>query len=134
MSLITWTKETFGTGVAQHDNEHITLFQMLNELHDSIGGDRAATGQKLDALIDFVVKHFKAEETNMQNLGYPDYAAHKALHDALVETCAGVQAKFHAGEAEVTADVTGLVKDWLYQHIPNVDMKYGPFMNSKGIN
>jgi hemerythrin len=25
------------------------------------------------------------------------------------------------------------VKDWLYDHIPNVDKHYGAFLNSKGV-
>ena len=134
MTLITWTKEQFGTNVSEADSQHQTLFDMLNALHVSAaGGNRQTIGQQLDALIDFVVKHFKMEEDLMTANGYPDFVAHKAEHEKLVNTCADVQKKFHAGELEITQDTTTFVKDWLCTHIPGVDMRYGPFLNSKGV-
>ncbi len=135
MSLITWTKEQFGTNVTVADDQHKVLFGMLNDLHDAVpGGDRAVIGEKLDTLINYVVEHFAEEERLMTETGYPGYANHKAEHTKLLETCGGVAAKFKAGELDITQDTTAFVKDWLVSHIPNVDMYYGPHLNSKGIN
>jgi hemerythrin len=134
MALITWTKEAFGTAVGVADEQHQTLFDMLNGLHEAVGaGNRTAVGQQLDDLINFVVMHFKTEEDLMQEHGYPDFPAHKAEHEKLVATCADVQKKFHAGELDITADTTAFVKDWLVSHIPNVDKYYGPFLNQQGV-
>lgn len=129
MPIITWTQAQYGTTVAKHDEEHKKLFAMLNDLHDSVGQDRASIGRKLDALIAYVVEHFKSEENNMQSHNYPDFVAHKAEHDKLVATCADLQKKFHAGQAEINADTTAFVKGWLDTHIPNVDLRYGPCLN-----
>ncbi len=135
MSLITWTKEQFGTNITVADDQHQVLFGMLNALHESVpSGDRKLIGEKLDTLINFVVDHFAEEERLMTQTNYPDYAAHKAEHTKLLETCGGVAAKFKAGELEITQDTTAFVKDWLVNHIPNVDKHYGPYLNSKGIN
>ena len=135
MSLITWTKEEFGTSVTIADDQHKVLFGLLNDLHDAVpGGDRAAIGAKLDALVTYVVDHFAEEERLMTSTGYPDYDAHKAEHTKLLETCGGVAAKFHSGELDITQDTTAFVKDWLVTHIPNVDKHYGPYLNSKGVN
>jgi hemerythrin len=134
MSLITWTKEQFATNVSLHDKEHQTLFDLLNRLHTAVAtGNRAITGPALDSLIDFVAKHFASEERNMSKTGYAGYAAHKAEHDKLVETCLDLQKKFRAGQANITAETTAFVKDWLVKHIPNVDKAYGPHLNSKGV-
>jgi hemerythrin len=134
MALLTWTAEQFGTKVTVADDEHKTIFDMVNALNDAVAaGNRVAVGEKLDSLIGFVAKHFKTEEDLMTKHGYPDYAAHKAKHDELVNTCLDVQKKFKAGESEITGDTCVFVKDWLYQHIPNVDKHYGPFFNSKGV-
>ncbi len=135
MSLITWTKEQFGTNVTIADDQHKVIFDMLNDLNDAVPkGDRAAIGTKLDALVKYVVDHFAEEEKLMTTTGYAGYDAHKAEHTKLLETCGGVAAKFHAGELEITQDTTAFVKDWLVSHIPNVDKHYGPHLNSKGIN
>lgn len=134
MALITWTPEQFATNVSVHDQEHQALFERLNKLDSTLAsGDRGAIGAALDALIDVVGKHFASEEANMEKTGYSGLAAHKAQHDKLVETCLDLQKKFHAGAADVTPETTAFVRDWLYNHIPNIDKAYGPHMNGKGI-
>lgn len=127
MSLMTWTEREFGTHVAVADEQHREIFAMVNALHEAAAaGDRGEVGKQLDGLIAYVVMHFKTEEDLMVARGYPGYQGHKALHDRLVGTCADLQKKFHAGEAEVTQDTTRFVRDWLFDHIPKVDMPYGP--------
>jgi hemerythrin len=131
MALITWTEAAYGTNVPVCDNEHKTLFDLLNSLHElAAGDDRGAVGNKLDELINFVVKHFATEERLMQQKGYAGFAAHKAEHDNLVGTCAGLQKQFHAGEAEITQETTAFVKAWLDKHIPGFDKPYGPALTS----
>ncbi len=128
MALITWTAEQYGTNVAFADKEHQVLFDLLNKLYDDAtgGADRSTIGASLDALIAYVVDHFAHEEKEMEAAGYAGLAAHKAEHDALVATCADLQKKFHAGEADVTDEVGQMVKGWLDNHIPKYDMPYAP--------
>lgn len=134
MTLITWTAEEFGTNVGVADDQHQHIFALLNRLDDSVkGGNREATASTLDELINVVVEHFKTEEDLMQQHGYPQFQAHKNEHDKLVATCADLQKKFHAGEADVTSETTQFVKDWLVNHIPKIDRDYGPFLNEKGV-
>ena len=134
MSLITWTKEQFATNVSAHDAEHQEIFRLVNVLGDAVvSGDRSSIGKQLDALIDYVVKHFAAEEANFAQHDYPAAAGHKAEHDKLVATCADLQKKFHAGEADVTGDTAAFVVGWLTDHIPNIDRLYGPYLNAKGV-
>ncbi len=132
MALMTWTAAQYGTNVGFADDEHKILFDKLNSLYDlAIGGaERAAVGEKLDDLIAYVVGHFAHEETEMQAKSFAGYDAHKAQHDALVNICADLQAKFHAGEAEITEAVGQLVKGWLDNHIPTFDMAYADALNS----
>lgn len=132
MSLITWTAEQFGTNVGFADDEHKILFNKLNKLYDLAtgGAARPAIGEALDDLIAYVVGHFAHEEKEMLAKNYAGYTAHKAEHEALIGVCAGLQTKFHAGEAEVTEEVGQMVKDWLNNHIPNVDKKYAGALNS----
>jgi hemerythrin len=132
MALITWTAGQYGTNVAFADEEHQTLFAKLNKLYDLAtgGAARSEVGAQLDDLISYVVDHFAHEEKEMQAKGFANFVAHKAEHDALVGICAGLQAKFHAGEAEITEDVGQMVKGWLDSHIPTFDMAYADALNS----
>lgn len=132
MALITWTADQFATNVGFADDEHKILFGKLNKLYDlAVGGSaRSEIGVALDDLIAFVVGHFAHEEKEMQAKNFAGYSAHKAEHEALVGICAGLQTKFHAGEADVTDEVGQMVKGWLEKHIPTFDMAYASALNS----
>jgi hemerythrin len=132
MALITWTAGQYGTNVGFADEEHQILFGKLNKLYDLAtgGAARSEVGAQLDDLIAYVVGHFAHEEKEMSAKGYGGLERHKAEHDALVGVCAGLQTKFHAGEAEVTEEVGQMVKGWLDTHIPNFDMPYAGALNS----
>ena len=132
MALITWTAAQYGTNVGFADEEHRTLFDKLNKLYDLAtgGAERSAIGAQLDDLIGYVVDHFAHEEREMQAKNYAGYARHKEEHDALVGICAGLQTKFHKGEAEVTDEVGQMVKGWLDSHIPNFDKAYADALNA----
>ena len=126
MALITWTADQYGTGVGFADDEHKTLFDLLNKLYDEAtgGADRATIGASLDALIAYVVDHFAHEEKEMVAKGFGGYDRHKAEHVAFIGIAADLQTKFHAGQAEVTEEVGQLVKGWLDSHIPTFDKSY----------
>jgi hemerythrin len=131
MSLIKWTPEEFGTSVTQHDEEHKHLFGLLNGLHASVGsGERGSIGRSLDGLIAFVAQHFGAEEENMRKAAYPALDLHRLEHEKLVKTCVNLQQQFHAGATEITEETTAFLRDWLKEHIPHVDRKYGPTLSS----
>ncbi|MCX7102439.1 MAG: bacteriohemerythrin [Methylobacter sp.] len=132
MALITWTASQYGTNVGFADQEHQILFDKLNKLYDLAtgGAERTAIGAQLDDLISYVVDHFAHEEKEMLAKDYAGYARHKEEHNALVGICGGLQAKFHAGEAEVDESVGQLVKGWLDSHIPSYDMPYADALNS----
>lgn len=131
MALITWTAAQYGTNVGFADQEHQTLFGLLNKLYDEAtgGAARATVGASLDALIAYVVDHFAHEEKEMQAKGFGGYERHKAEHDALVGICADLQKKFHAGEADVTDEVGQMVKGWLDSHIPTYDKSYAEVLS-----
>lgn len=131
MALITWTAAQYGTNVGFADQEHQTLFGLLNKLYDEAtgGAARATVGASLDALIAYVVDHFAHEEKEMQAKGFGGYERHKAEHDALVGICADLQKKFHAGEAEITDEVGQMVKGWLDNHIPTYDKAYAEVLS-----
>jgi hemerythrin len=131
MTLMKWTKEDYGTTVAIFDEQHQELFDRVNALNSAVSqGERPKIGSCLDSLIDYVVKHFQDEERQMEEKGYADIASHRAEHEKLVNTCADLQGKFHANQAEIGADTMAFIKDWLDNHIPVIDRQYGPVLGS----
>lgn len=131
MSLMNWTQETYGTNVAVCDQQHQELFNRVNALNQAVsGGNRPEIGNSLDELIDYVVEHFQAEERLMEEKGYEDLANHRKEHEKLITTCTDIQGKFHANETDIEEGTLAFIKDWLDNHIPIIDRKYGPTLNS----
>jgi hemerythrin len=132
MALMTW-EEKYVTNVNEADEQHQEIFRLVDVLHDSLSGDRELIKENLSALVGVVVEHFATEEKLMSETNYPNYEAHKKMHDDLVQQVAAIQEKFNAGETELTEDIIVFVRDWLYNHITNTDKQYGPYLNEKGI-
>lgn len=130
MTLMKWTQEDYGTNVGIADEQHQELFDRVNALNDAVTQkDRNEIGSRLDALIDYVVKHFKTEERLMAQRGYAGLDEHRREHDNLVSTCADLQVKFHAKEVEIEAGTMAFLKNWLDHHIPVIDRSYGPALS-----
>lgn len=131
MSLMEWTEEQYGTTVAVCDDQHKELFDRVNTLNDAVSkGSRDEIGSSLDDLISYVVEHFETEERLMEERGYEGLDAHRIEHSQLVETCADLQKKFHAGNADIEDETMTFIKNWLDHHIPVIDKSYGPTLNS----
>ncbi len=130
--LMQWTEEQYGTTVPKFDEEHKNLFRFVNQLHRSIveNEDRSVVQHNLDALISYVVEHFRSEEEMMQAKGFEGYDVHKRSHDKFVETCVNLQEQFAAGQNNITLETLQYIKNWLDSHIPNTDRQYGPFFTT----
>ncbi|WP_211827200.1 bacteriohemerythrin [Kistimonas asteriae] len=128
--LMSWTEEQYGTTVPKFDEEHKNLFRFVNQLHRSIveNQERSIVKHNLDALVSYVVEHFRSEEEMMQAKGFEGYEAHKRSHDKFVETCVNLQEQFAAGQDDITLETMQYIKNWLDSHIPNTDRQYGPFL------
>lgn len=89
MALLQWT-ERYSVGNPALDHEHRALIDLINALHGALraeGGARAGTGAEafFGDLYRAIAAHFALEEQQMRLHAYPDYAAHKDEHEALLD-------------------------------------------------
>jgi hemerythrin-like metal-binding protein len=89
-------------------------------------------GDILLGLVEYAESHFSQEEQFLQKHKFPEYAAHKQVHDDLRKKVSDVIVEYENGRA-VPASIMMFLSDWLISHIMHVDRKYGDFMVSKGI-
>jgi len=135
MPLMEWNPK-MSVGVAQFDDEHKKLVTMVNDLFDAVqaGRGQSILGPILDGLIGYTATHFANEEKVMEAQKYPQFAAHKAEHDALKKQVLDVQAKFKAGaSAALSLEVMSFLKNWLIKHIMGSDKSYTPHLNQHGV-
>ena len=134
MALLAW-KEDFSVKVRQFDDQHRKLIELVNKLHDAMKQGKGAQvlNDVLSSLAAYTQTHFSDEERIMLQNRYPGFFEHKRSHDQLVARVRNFQREVEAGSATVSLGLMNFLKEWLLQHIQGVDMKYGPYLNGKGI-
>jgi hemerythrin len=126
-----WSEE-FSVGISEIDEQHKTLFNLVNMMHLAILDHKgtSACAEVLDELIDYTRIHFGLEQSLMHIGKYPEYEAHCALHRELVEEVVALQNKIHSGKAAISFELLHFLRTWLTKHILGEDKKYGEFFAS----
>jgi hemerythrin len=121
--------------IAEIDEQHKKLVNLVNELDAAMvkGKGKDALGKTFSALINYTKTHFGTEERIMKTHGYPDYEEHKAKHDAMTQKVLNLHKEFQQGKVTITLDTMNFLQDWLAKHILGTDMKYAPYLSSKGV-
>lgn len=132
--LIEWNA-SLGVGIEEIDAQHHVLVDLLNRLHGAMLHHRAGSESRLilDELVDYTRIHFAVEESLMRLFAYPDYEAHKASHDRLVEEVMRLRARLLDEGHPVTFELLHFLKKWLTMHILEEDKLYTPFFLSQGV-
>jgi hemerythrin len=117
------------------DDQHVVLFETLNDLHAAMmkGKAQALTCPLLHKLVDYTRDHFSAEEAMMAAAGYPKLAAHRAKHRELTGQVEQFVTRFERGEIALNVQLLNFLRDWLTNHIQGEDQQYGPWLNERGV-
>ena len=80
-------KDDLATGVETIDEQHKELFARIEKLLDACnqGKGKAEVANTVDFLAEYIEIHFRDEEQIQKNSGFPEFEAHKALHDQWVK-------------------------------------------------
>ena len=132
MSLIEWN-DAFSVGIQKIDEQHKKFFSITNLLFDSMRGaqDREVIGSVLKELQQYVVYHFKAEESLMKMYNYPNMNAHKQEHDGAIHIVNKLVLDYERGIQTVDIELLKFLSDWIQSHILQVDRKYIPYVRGK---
>ena len=123
MALINW-QERFRIGIASVDHEHKELIGLINQLHESLGGD----AEHEDILAFFgqvysdISAHFALEERVMRERSYAKYEAHKEAHEALLDEILEISDDYEAGKFDNYEDVLSKrLEAWFVDHFRTHD-------------
>ncbi len=132
LSLIEWN-DAFSVGIQKIDEQHKKFFSITNLLFDSMRGaqDREVIGSVLKELQQYVVYHFKAEESLMKMYNYPNMNAHKQEHDGAIHIVNKLVLDYERGIHTVDIELLKFLSDWIQSHILQVDRKYIPYVRGK---
>ncbi|MDH5639015.1 MAG: bacteriohemerythrin, partial [Nitrospinota bacterium] len=104
--LAEWN-DSFSVGIAKVDNQHKTLFRLINTLSDGIHEQRSreVLGEALEDTIDYALEHFETEEELMREHGFPDMQTHLDEHNSMTAKLAGFKERYERGEADFSVDL-----------------------------
>ncbi|MEG3619542.1 bacteriohemerythrin [Magnetovibrio sp. PR-2] len=126
-----WT-DNMRVGVEAVDKDHQVLVSLLNKTSQrNVEAD--ALEEVMDSLIDYTQYHFRREELIMEICNYPDREAHMKIHERL---CAQVMELADAWRRERSLEtlttLRAFLRNWLSDHIMNVDTTLTPHTKGKG--
>lgn len=130
MRRVEWDS-SLETGQSAVDAQHQALVQLFNQLIDAENAaDEGDAHEALERLTEYVLVHFSAEETLMEQYGYPNerIADHVAEHSRLTETTRDLVLDYRAGRLTTLEPIVQVLYAWLTEHIEHSDRALVEFM------
>ncbi|MDR0525304.1 MAG: bacteriohemerythrin [Spirochaetaceae bacterium] len=129
--FIAW-EDRYALGIPAVDEQHQELLNLTNELYEACRlGDEAAGKLFKDTIrrtVDYVKKHFSAEEQILERIAYPELASHKLEHEAFVKKVLEEVKNFEGGKTFVPNQFVRFLRDWILAHIAVSDKKYAEYI------
>lgn len=136
MKEIVWT-DNLAVGVGLIDEQHKLLIKHLNDLKLALASTKgpAHVTSTLDFLIEYTNFHFGTEEKHMAANNYPEIDFHKSKHEEFKKNLRHMEADLQEEGAtqDLADEMDALLVNWLIQHIQSVDVAFGKYLMSKGI-
>jgi hemerythrin len=132
LPLVEWN-DAFSVGVHKIDEEHKKFFSLTNRLFDNMRGaqDQEVVGSVLKELQQYVVYHFRTEESLLKMYNYPDINKHKQEHEDAVQKVNKFALEYERGQPTVDIELLKFLSDWLQNHILQADRNYIPYVKGK---
>ena len=133
--MIVWRDEMC-IGVSAIDDDHKQLFNIINEFEAS--KTRKAAESTAKKLFAYTQSHFKREEDLQSEYLYPLRHDQKHDHSVIIkELRALIKHAFidtKQSDADVIANLSTLMHQWIVGHVIQSDMKMRPFFKASGID
>ena len=118
--------DKYCVGISIIDKYHKDFIDTINKtiIVKENNDDPEGVKEVLREMTDYVLTHFKTEETYMIEFNYPEYQDHKEEHhDFAMKTIAYLDSVIN-GNYQITCDILEDLKSWLVNHIQVTDQKY----------
>lgn len=124
MSLIEW-RDAFSVGVPAVDHEHRELIDTINQLNDIAiaGGSAERIIAFLGEIYAQISAHFALEERVMREAQYDELAAHKAEHEALLDTLRDIMDSVEDGRDYDEQALGKKLDEWFSVHFRTQDAR-----------
>ncbi len=123
--MIEWD-DKYCVGVSIIDKDHKEFIDTINKAIIVKGNNDNPEGVKevLREITNYVLTHFKTEETYMAEFNYPEYKNHKKEHHDFAMKIIAYLDRVINGDYQIAYDILEDLKSWLVNHIQVTDQKY----------
>ncbi|MDH3353760.1 MAG: hemerythrin family protein [Chromatiales bacterium] len=120
------------TGVAEIDDDHRVLFELLNRCQRLSAREDllAEMNLILGELQDYTVYHFRREELIMDACRYPHLKNHQLVHGMLIKRTEGLVAELNRGELK-QGKLIDFLRNWLLDHVMTMDKAIAPYCKGR---
>lgn len=135
MEQALWWDQSFSVHVAELDHQHQRLFRTVAELNQAVrtGCAESVIGEILQKVIEYTISHFAAEESLLQQHGYPGLDAHRREHQTLAQQLTKFNLSYIAGKPDIPSSLLVFLQQWLRHHVLKTDKEYSAFLNARGV-
>jgi methyl-accepting chemotaxis protein len=125
--------DKYASRIAMVDEQHQGLFASINRFGEAVQAGRSTheIGQTLATVLRLTEGHFRDEEALMARHGYPQVAAHKAMHDTFLDKVRHLIERNRQGDVRSLFNASKILADWFAKHVVEVDLKgYVPLVHA----
>jgi hemerythrin len=133
---IAW-RDSLSIGVEDIDNQHKQLLSHFDQLLKACEAGKGLEELKrlLNFLDEYVVKHFKDEESIQRLRNYPGYEAHKKEHESFIARLKTLKQEISIEGVALhhLMETNNLLLKWLINHISTVDVQLGTYLKTLAV-
>ena len=132
---IEWS-DAYLLSIDEIDDQHKMFFGVVRSLSDhgeQPDSEKKSFGDRMLFLKQYALEHFDAEEQFMELHEYPEFISHCQLHVDFIKQYSDLMDENAAAGAapELEKKIFEFSRDWLIQHITNVDVRYAKYVINK---
>ncbi|SHO49407.1 bacteriohemerythrin [Desulfopila aestuarii] len=134
MDIIKW-RDSYETGIAEMDNQHRQLIQLINQLYGII---KEKDGfESVDAILqemaNYAEHHLRDEEKLLEEHGFPGLADQQKSHRNYFMKMDELQEAMEKDGRDAAQEIYVFLRQWWINHIVLEDKEYGPYLRGKGL-
>jgi hemerythrin len=133
---ISWRSE-LEIGVTEIDEQHKHLVESFNlflrACREGKGGSELL--RLFEFLDEYVINHFRDEETLQTKLAYPDHESHRLQHLGFMKRIQELKKQLlpeESPEIHQVISTNSMLLDWLVKHISGSDKQFGRYLVEVG--
>jgi len=125
MRLLVWKPE-YSVGIAAVDDEHRSLIEAINRLHDALDAPdcRQTVPAFFDELLREISAHFTEEEKLMREMNYRRHQEHTEDHEHLLGELRDIMDAFENAEEIDSVELGIRLEHWFTRHFTTHDADF----------